>query len=92
MEVQSWPASRPVIGVAPVRAVVDPGWVVGDADRVTGCALAAIEPAGLGVAVTVGADRPGTAPGARALPPQAASAASVPAISIARTASSILMS
>jgi len=61
-------------------------------DRVTGSALAVLDPGGLGVAVPVAADRPGTAPGAGALPPQAASAASDPAISAARAASSILTS
>jgi hypothetical protein len=93
MLVQSRPASRPVIGGAPARAVLDPGpgWAVGDVDRVTGCALDVLDPAGLGVAVTVAVD-PGTLSGVGALPPQAASAASDPAISTARAAWSILTS
>jgi hypothetical protein len=44
-----------VIGVAPVRVVVGSadGWVPSDVDGVTGCALAVLDPAGLGVAVPV---------------------------------------
>ena len=94
MQVQSCPASGAVIGVAPVCVVLGSaaGWVPGDVDGVTGCGLAVLDPAGPGVAVPVATDRPGLAPGAGTLPPQAASAATAPAISVARTAWSILMS
>lgn len=80
MLVQSRPASRPVIGVAPERAALGSG-VTGDVDRVTGCGPAVLDPAGLGDA----------APGAGALP-QAASAASDPATSTTRATSDILTS
>jgi hypothetical protein len=60
-------------------------------DGVTGFALAVLERAGLRPAVPVAAD-PGTPLGAGSLPLQAASAASDPAIRIARAASSIFMS
>lgn len=94
MYVQSRPASQPVIGGAPERAslVLGSGRVAGDVDGVTGCALAVPDPAGLTVVEPGVADRPGAAPGAEALAPQAATAATDPAINAARAVLTILIS